>query len=85
MANKKITKEDLTATAGPMNNVASEDAMVYANADPDRPLDTKRKRIVVAKKQQIKKSSKKADRRINNSLLKNIDELQKDKQKKSNR
>ena len=52
-----------------MNNVASEDAMVYANANPDKPLDVKRKRIVVAKKQQIKKSSKKANRRINNSLL----------------
>ena len=62
MSNKKITREDQLATEGPMNDVASEDAMVYANADPDRPLDNKRKRIVVAKKQKIKKSSKKTDR-----------------------
>ena len=78
MANKKITKEDQTATEGPMNNVASEDAMVYANADSTRPLDNKRKRAVVAKKQKIKKSSKKTDRRITKSLIRNVDNLPKD-------
>ena len=64
MSSKKISREDLIATEGPMNNVANEDAMVYANADPNRPLDNKRRRIVVAKKQKIKKSSKKSDRRL---------------------
>lgn len=85
MSNKKITREDLTATEGPMNNVADEDAMVYAKADPNRPLDIHKERQVRAKKQKIKNSSKKADRRINKSLLKNIHELQKDQQNKSNR
>jgi hypothetical protein len=78
MSNKKISKEDLTATEGPMNNVASEDAMVYAKADPNRPMDNKRKRVVVAKKQKIKKSSKKLDRRITKSLIRNVDNLPKD-------
>ena len=78
MSNKKITREDLTATEGQMNNVASEDAMVYAKADPNRPMDNKRKRVVVAKKQKIKKSSKKADRRITKSLIRNVDNLPKD-------
>lgn len=85
MSSKKVNTEDLTVTEGPMNNVASEDARVYANVDENRPLDNKRKRIVVAKKQKIKKSSKKADRRVNKNLLKNINELQKDQQNKSNR
>jgi|TARA_R110002074_G_scaffold396746_1_gene586451 hypothetical protein len=78
MSNKKITREDLIATEGPMNNVASDDAMVYANADSTRPLDNKRKRVVVAKKQKIKKSSKKTDRRITKSLIRNVDNLPKD-------
>jgi len=78
MSNKKITREDLIATEGPMNNVASDDAMVYANADSTRPLDNKRKRAVVAKKQKIKKSSKKTDRRITKSLIRNVDNLPKD-------
>jgi hypothetical protein len=78
MSNKKITREDLIATERPMNNVASDDAMVYANADSTRPLDNKRKRVVVAKKQKIKKSSKKTDRRITKSLIRNVDNLPKD-------
>lgn len=78
MSNKKITREDLTATEGPMNNVANEDALVYANADPNRPLDIHKERQVRAKKQKIKKSSKKADRRITKSLIRNVDNLPKD-------
>lgn len=78
MSSKKISREDLIATEGPMNNVANEDAMVYANADPNRPLDNKRRRIVVAKKQKIKKSSKKSDRRLTKSLIRNVDNLPKD-------
>ena len=78
MSNKKITREDLTATEGPMNNVVDEDAMVYAKADPNRPLEIHKERQVRAKKQKIKKSSKKADRRITKSLIRNVDNLPKD-------
>ena len=47
MSNKRITQEDLTETEGPMNNVASEDAFVYAKADPNRPLDIHKQRAWV--------------------------------------
>ena len=33
MSNKKITREDLIATEGPMNNVASDDAIVQTDAE----------------------------------------------------
>jgi|TARA_B110000908_G_C9944291_1_gene309646 hypothetical protein len=78
MPNKKITEEEIQEEQGPMNDVAKEDAMVYAKADPNRPLDKKRKRIVVAKKQQIKNASKKHDRRINKNLKKFTDDLPKE-------
>ena len=52
--------------------------MVYAKADPKRPLDIHKERQVRAKKQKIKKSSKKADRRITKSLIRNVDNLPKD-------
>jgi len=78
MPNKKITEEEIQEEQGPMNDVAKEDAMVYAKADPNRPLDNKRKRIVVAKKQQIKNASKKHDRRINKNLKKFTGDLPKE-------
>jgi hypothetical protein len=78
MPNKKITEEEIQEEQGPMNDVAKEDAMVYAKADPNRPLDKKRKRIVVAKKQQIKNASKKHDRRINKNLKKFTSDLPKE-------
>jgi hypothetical protein len=78
MPNKKITEEEIQEEQGPMNDVAKEDAMVYAKADPNRPLDKKRKRIVVAKKQQIKNASKKHDRRINKNLKKFTGDLPKE-------
>lgn len=78
MSNKRITQEDLTETEGPMNNVASEDAFVYAKADPNRPLDIHKQRQIRAKKQKIKKSSKKADRRINKNIIRNFDDNPKD-------
>lgn len=74
MSNKRITQEDLTETEGPMNNVASEDALVYAKVDPNRPLDIHKQRQVRAKKQKIKKSSKKADRRINKNIIRNFED-----------
>ena len=85
MPNKKITEEEIQEEQGPMNDVAKEDAMVYANADPNRPLDKKRKRIVVAKKQQIKNASKKHDRRINKNLKKFTDDLPKEQFTKQDR
>jgi len=73
MARKKFNPDDLDETEGPMNDVAKDDAMVYAKADPNRPMDNKRKRIVVAKKQQIKNSTNKANRRNSKSIIRNID------------
>lgn len=69
MTRKRINRSDLDETVGPMNNVASEDAFVYAHADPNRPLDVKKEREIRAKKKKIKQSSKKADRRINKAIL----------------
>ena len=85
MPNKKITEEEIQEEQGPMNDVAKEDAMVYAKADPNRPLDNKRKRIVVAKKQQIKNASKKHDRRINKNLKKFTGDLPKEQFTKQDR
>lgn len=73
MARKKFNPEDLEESVGPMNNVASQDARVYAHVDENRPLDKHKEREVVAKKQKIKKSTKKAERRLNKSIIKNID------------
>lgn len=73
MARKKFNPEDLEESVGPMNNVASQDARVYAHVDETRPLDKHKEREVVAKKQKIKKSTKKAERRLNKSIIKNID------------
>ncbi|MDA9302584.1 hypothetical protein N9578_00015 [bacterium] len=73
MARKKFNPEELQETDGPMNDVAKADAMVYAKADPNRPMDNKRKRIVVAKKQQIKNSTNKANRRNSKNIIRNLD------------
>lgn len=80
MARKKITSTDISETTGPMNDVAKDDALVYANAPPVKhlsKLEPRKEREVRAKKQKIKNSSKKADRRINQAL-KRYDPDQKD-------
>lgn len=79
MSKKKFNPEELEELTGPMNDVAKADAMVYAHADPDRPLDVKRKRIVVAKKQKIKQTTKKTERRLSKQILQHIDEIDPDK------
>ena len=73
MARKKYNPEDIEESVGPMNNVASDDARVYAKVDVSRPMDKKKDREVQAKKQKIKTSSKKADRRLRKAIIKNID------------
>jgi hypothetical protein len=74
MARKNFDPHDLEELEGPMNDVATEDARVYANVDESRELDIHKERRVRAKKQKIKTSSKKADRRLNKAILKNIDD-----------
>lgn len=74
MTRKKFTEDDIEETVGPMNNVATEDAMFYAHADPNRPLDNKKEREVRAKKQKIKNSTKKASRRLSKTIISHYDD-----------
>jgi hypothetical protein len=77
MSNKKIKKDDIKETHGPMNSVAKEDALVWAGA-PDvkhlSKLEPHKRREVIAKKNKAKLSSKKHDRNISKSILRNIEE-----------
>lgn len=72
MANKKFNPDDLEETIGPMNDVAKSDAMAYAHVDESRPLDKHKEREVRAKKQQIKKSTKKNERRLSKQIIQHI-------------
>lgn len=74
MPNKNFDKEELTDVHGPMNSVAKEDAIIWANAKAGVDYDPKQlKRIAVAKKQNAKKSTKKHDRNVSKQIIKNID------------
>lgn len=75
MASKRIKDQDIEDTHGPMNSVAKDDAKVWAGVDhkDESEYDEDEHRVVVAKKQKAKKSSKKLDRRISKQLVKNID------------
>lgn len=76
MARKKYNPDDLDESVGPMNDVAKDDALVYAKAPPVKhlsKLEPHKEREVRAKKQKIKTSSKKAERRLRKSIIKNID------------
>lgn len=72
VAKKKFDPESLEETVGPMNDVAKADAMAYARADENRPLDKHKEREVRAKKQQIKKSTKKTERRLSKQIIQHI-------------
>ena len=76
MARKKFDPDHVQEPIGPMNNVASDDALVYADVDPTRPLDTHKERRVRAKKQKIKNSTKKAERRFNKEIINHYTELE---------
>lgn len=75
MAKKKFNPEDLEETVGPMNDVAKADALAYAGA-PDvkhlSKLDSAAERAVRAKKQKIKKTSKKSDRRLRKQIINHL-------------
>jgi hypothetical protein len=72
MAKKKFNPDDLEEAVGPMNDVATADAMAYARADESRPLDKHKEREVRAKKQQIKKSTKKSERRMSKQIIQHV-------------
>lgn len=75
MAKKKFNPDDLEETTGPMNSVAKDDAIVYTGAPKVKhlsQLDSKSERAVRAKKQKIKNTSKKADRRIKKQIINHI-------------
>lgn len=72
---KKFNIEDLENLVGPMNDVAKEDALVYAKAPHVKHLSelaAKYEREVRAKKQKIKKSSKKRQRTTSREIIKNL-------------
>lgn len=75
MARKKFDSDHIQEPVGPMNNVATDDALIYADVDVDRSLDIHKERRVRAKKQKIKNSSKKAERRLNKGIINHCDEL----------
>jgi len=77
MSNKKFNKDNIKDTHGPMNSVSKEDALVWANA-PDvkhlSKLEPHKRREVIAKKNKAVRSSKKADRKLSKSIIRNIEE-----------
>lgn len=75
MAKKKFSIDDLSETEGPMNSVAKEDAIHYTGAPEVKhlsDLDSRSERAVRAKKQKIKKTTKKADRRLKKQIINNF-------------
>jgi hypothetical protein len=72
MSRKKFNPEDLDETVGPMNHVAKADAMVWTGVkDPDN-MNEYEKRTVVVKKQKIKKSTVKNERRVSKNIIRNL-------------
>tara|TARA_B100000809_G_C14904864_1_gene447596 strand:- start:178 stop:420 length:243 start_codon:yes stop_codon:yes gene_type:complete len=74
MASKKVRPEEFEITDGPMNSVALNDAKVWAEQQDKSKHYSKEglHRVVVAKKQQAKVSSKKHDRQVSKQIIKNL-------------
>ena len=75
MSNKNITKDIIKDTHGPMNSVSKDDAIIWTEQVSGQDYDEKQKRrIIQAKKNKAKVSSKKHDRKISKSILKSAEE-----------
>mgnify|MGYP000429089829 FL=1 len=75
MSKKIIDDEVLYDTHGPMNSVSKDDAEVWTEQSSGKDYNEQQKRrIIQAKKNQAKVSSKKQDRKISKSILKNVEE-----------
>jgi hypothetical protein len=61
---KRLTTEDITATDGPMNAVAKDDAMYYLGYGAKEELTVDEGRALRAKKNKIVTSSKKMERKV---------------------
>ena len=72
MSRKKFNPDDLDETVGPMNHVAKEDAMVWAGVKNPDNMNEYEKRTVVVKKQNIKKSTVKNERRVSKNIIRNL-------------
>jgi|GEM_PF-2498605 hypothetical protein len=79
MSRKKFNPDDLDETVGPMNHVAKEDAMVWAGVKNPDNMNEYEKRTVVVKKQNIKKSTVKNERRLSKNIIKNLDDSNNDR------
>lgn len=75
MSRKKFQIEDLEETVGPMNEVATADAMAYTGVKNPDEMNEYEKRTTAIKKQKIKKTSKKSDRRLRKQIINHIDEI----------
>lgn len=72
---KRLENQELTATEGPMNAVALDDAMVYLGLDNTEGLTEVQEKTLRAKKKKIVKSSKKQDRRVSRELQRRSEQL----------
>lgn len=76
MSTKKYNTQDIQDNHGPMNSVAKADAMVWAGVQNLESADEQQRRVVQAKKQKAKRSSKKQDRRTAKEIIKHIDDIE---------
>jgi hypothetical protein len=73
---KRLKNEELTATEGPMNSVALDDAAAYLGIDDQDELTIDQARQLRAKKRKIVTSSKKMERRVSREVTRQVDRLE---------
>jgi hypothetical protein len=73
---KRLKNEELTATEGPMNSVALDDAAAYLGIDDQDELTIDQARQLRAKKRKIVTSSKKMERRVSREVTRQVNRLE---------
>jgi|TARA_R110000850_G_C9882076_1_gene458059 hypothetical protein len=73
---KRLKNEELTATEGPMNSVALDDAAAYLGINDQDELTIDQARQLRAKKRKIVTSSKKMERRVSREVTRQVDRLE---------
>jgi len=72
---KRLNEEDLTATEGPMNAVAIDDARYYLGLQNQIELTAIQERQLRAKKRKIVTSTKKMERRVSREVTRRANRL----------
>lgn len=78
---KKFDLHELEETVGPMNEVAKADALVYTGVKDPEHMNEYERRTIAIKKQKIKKTTKKSDRRMSKQIINHVNEIIDDQDK----